>query len=137
MEIAPEQFDVPYFFSVNASTGLGEKFFFAGLMNDSFLVSFRKVGTSVQLIALNTRYFAQPKTPQALGVREAFSDSMLANAPIVSQPHAERKSVLIEMNTLLLSDIPARTATSSARIGSPIRSTRAIRASPRRARRRN
>ena len=106
MEIAPEQFDVPYFFSVNASTGLGEKFFFAGLMNDSFLVSFRKVGTSVQLIALNTRYFAQPKTPQALGVREAFSDSMLANAPIVSQPHAERKSVLIEMNTLLLSDIP-------------------------------
>jgi hypothetical protein len=106
MEIAPDQFDVPYFFSVNASTGLGEKFFFAGLMNDSFLVSFRKVGPNVQLLALNMRYFAQPKTPQALGVREAFSDSLLASAPIASQAHPERKSVLIEMNVLLLADIP-------------------------------
>ena len=75
-------------------------------MNDSHLVAFRKVGTQVQLIALNMRYFAQPKTPQALGVREAFSDSLLASVPVVSQPHPERKSVLIEVNALLLADIP-------------------------------
>jgi hypothetical protein len=106
LEIAPEQFEVPYFFSVNSSTGLGEKFFFAGMMNDSHLVSFRKVGTQVQLLALNLRYFAQPKTPQARGVREAFSDSLLASAAIVSQPHPERKSVLVEVNALLLADIP-------------------------------
>jgi len=106
LEIAPEQFDVPYFFSVNQSTGIGEKLFFAGLMNDSYLIAFRKVGTQVQLIALNSRYFAQPKTPQALGVREAFSDSLLGSVAVVSQPHPERKSVLIEANALLLADIP-------------------------------
>ena len=106
LEIAPEQFDVPYFFSVNHSTGIGEKFFFAGLMNESRLVAFRKVGTQVQLLALNTRYFAQPKTPQALGVREAFSDSLVASVPVASLPHSERKSVLIEVNALLLADIP-------------------------------
>jgi hypothetical protein len=106
LEIAPEQFDVPYFFSVNLSSGIGENGFFGGLMDESHLVAFHKVGTQVQLIALNTRYFAQPKTPQAAAVREAFSDSLLSSAAIVSQPHPERKSVLIEATTLLLADIP-------------------------------
>ncbi|MEO8507195.1 MAG: zinc-dependent metalloprotease [Betaproteobacteria bacterium] len=107
MELAPEQFDQPYFFSVNLSRGLGEKFFFAGLMRDSDLVLFRRQGQQVQLTAINAYFFAQPKTPQALGVRESFSDSLISSVPIVSQPHPERKSVLIEVNALLLSDIPA------------------------------
>ena len=34
------------------------------------------------------------------------TDSLLASAPIVSAPHPERKSVLIEATALLLSDIP-------------------------------
>jgi hypothetical protein len=107
LELAPEQFETPYFFSVNASSGLGEKGFFGGLMDDSQVVVFRKVSpTLVQLIAVNTRYFAPPKTPQALAVREAFSDSLVASAPIVSQAHPDRKSVLIEVNALLLADIP-------------------------------
>jgi hypothetical protein len=106
LEITPEQFDVPYFFSVNLSSGIGENFFLGGLMGDSHLVAFRKVGTQVQLIALNERYFAQAKTPQALAVHEGFSDSLLASAPIVSQPHPERKSVLIDASALLLADIP-------------------------------
>ena len=87
MELAPEQFDQPYFFSVNLSRGLGEKFFFAGLMRDSDLVLFRKQGQQVQLTAINAYFFAQPKTPQALGVRESFSDSLISSVPIVSQPH--------------------------------------------------
>jgi len=107
LEIAPEQFETPYFFSVNASSGLGEKGFFGGLMDESHIVVFRKTSASlVQLIAVNTRYFAQPKTPEALAVREAFSDSLVASAPIVSRPHPERKSVLIDVNALLLADIP-------------------------------
>jgi hypothetical protein len=107
LEIAPNQFDVPYFFSVNLSRGLGEKFFFGGLMGPSHIVYFHRLGPNqVQLLARNTDYFAQPNTPQALAVSEAFSDSLLAAAPIVSQPHPERKSVLIEINALLFADIP-------------------------------
>ena len=107
LEIAPNQFDVPYFFSVNLSRGLGEKFFFGGLMGPSHIVYFHRLGPNqVQLLARNTDYFAQPNTPQALAVSEAFSDSLLAAAPIVSQPHPERKSVLIEINVLLFADIP-------------------------------
>ena len=106
LEISPEQFDRPYFFSVNLSAGLGERWLFGGSMWNSDLVAFRRQGALVQLIALNMRYFAQPMTPQARGVRESFSDSLLGSVPLASQPHPERKSVLIEMNALLLADIP-------------------------------
>jgi len=107
LEITPNQFDTPYFFSVNLSRGLGEKFFFSGLMGESHIVYFHRLGTTqVQLLARNTSYFAQPNTPQARAVSEAFSDSLLAAAPVVSQPHPERKSILIEANMLLFADIP-------------------------------
>ncbi|NDP43919.1 MAG: DUF5117 domain-containing protein, partial [Aromatoleum sp.] len=106
LEIAPEQFEQPYFFSVNLSAGLGEKAFLGGTMWDSDLVAFRRQGPLVQLVALNMRYFAQPKTPQAQGVRESFSDSLVGSVPVASQAHPERKSVLIDLNALLLADIP-------------------------------
>jgi len=107
LEIAPDQFDHPYFFSWNLSRGLGEKFIYGGLMGDSEIVEFHKMGNVVQLVAKNQVYFASEGKPQARAVAEAFSDSLLAAAPIASQPHPERKSVLIDANTLLLSDIPA------------------------------
>jgi hypothetical protein len=105
LEIAPEQLDQPYFFSINLSSGIGEQWLFGGLMWDSDLIAFRKVGQQIQLVALNTLYFANGKS-ESLAVREAFSDSLLASAPIASQPHPDRKSILVEANALLLTDIP-------------------------------
>ena len=107
IEIKPDQFDQPFFFAFNLSSGLGEKWFFGGLMVDSFVASFHRLSaTQVQLIARNTEYFAKPDTPEARAVKEAFSDSLLSAAPVVSQPHPERKSILIEANALLFADIP-------------------------------
>ncbi|HTP45421.1 MAG TPA: zinc-dependent metalloprotease [Casimicrobiaceae bacterium] len=106
IELKPEQFDKPYFFSVNLSRGLGEKFIFGGLMGTSHVVEFHKIGTNVQLLAKNVEYFASSGKPQERAVAEAFSDSLLAAAPLASQPHPERKSVLVEANALLLADIP-------------------------------
>lgn len=105
IEIAPEQFDRPYFMSVNLSQGLGEKMFFGGLMGPSTIVSFHKSGNLVQLVARNTRFFARAGTPEERAVSEAFSDSLLGSAPIASQPNVQRKSILIEANALLLADI--------------------------------
>ncbi len=107
IEILPEQFDQPFFFGISFSSGLGEKWFFGGLMADSFVASFHRLSpTQVQLIARNTDYYAKPNTPEARAVSEAFSNSLLGAAPIASQPHPERKSVLIEANALLFADIP-------------------------------
>jgi hypothetical protein len=106
LEIDPELFGKPLFFSVNLARGLGENYIFGGMMGRSHLVEFRKVGGNVQLVARNERYFAGAGTPEARGVAEAFSESLLTWAPIASQPHPERKSVLVEASALLFADIP-------------------------------
>src|SRR5437868_8937026 len=106
IEIAPDQFDHPFFFSWSLSRGLGEKFIYGGLMGDSDIVEFHKMGNTVQLVAKNQVYFASQGKPQARAVAEAFTDSLVAAVPLASQPHPERKSVLIDLNQLLLSDIP-------------------------------
>jgi len=114
LEIEPGQFDHPYFFSTNMDQGLGENGFFAGSMSSSLsrrfgaplIVIFRKVGTNVQMVAKNVKYTAQSGTPEARAVADGFSDSLLASAPIASQPHPDRKSVLVEANALFLTDLP-------------------------------
>jgi hypothetical protein len=75
-------------------------------MGSSRLVEFKKIGNQIQLIAKNTQFFAKEGTPQAQFVSESFSDSLLASAAVLTQPHPETKSVLIEANSLLFTDIP-------------------------------
>jgi hypothetical protein len=115
IEIAPEQFGELYFFQANLAKGLGERRIFGGMMAGypfapEQVVTFRKIGNHVQLIARNVKYFARAGTPEARAVAQSFSDSLLASAAVVSQPHPERKSVLIEANALLLADIPGANA---------------------------
>jgi hypothetical protein len=114
IEIAPDQYEHMYFFSTNLDQGLGESRFLAGSMSSSLsrryggpaIVVFRKSGSNVQLVARNVKYKAQAGTPEARAVEDAFSDSLLATAPIVSQPHPERKSILVEANALFIADLP-------------------------------
>jgi hypothetical protein len=114
LEIEPGQFDQSFFFSTNLDQGLGENGFYGGSMSSSLsrrfgtpaIVNFRKVGTNVQLIARNVKYTAQAGTPEARAVADAFSDSLISSAAIASQPHPERKSVLVEANSLFITDIP-------------------------------
>jgi len=114
LEIEPAQFDQPFFLSTSLDQGLGENGFFAGSMSSSLsrrygspqIVVFRKVGPNVQMIARNVKYTAQAGSPEARAVAAGFSDSLLASAAVASQPHPERKSVLVEANALFLNDLP-------------------------------
>ena len=110
VELDPDQFDRPFFFKSAINQGIGEGRIFGGAMTYpigvSQVVVFHKHGQTVQLIAKNVKYTAKPGTPEARAVAAGFSDSLLSVAPIVSQPHPESKSVLIEANALLLADIP-------------------------------
>ena len=111
IEIAPDQFDKPYFFKSALNHGIGEHRLFGGAMTYPVgvaqIVVFHKHGNTVQLIARNEKYTATAGTPEARAVAAGFSDSLLATAPIASQPDRERKSVLIDANALLFADIPA------------------------------
>ena len=106
LEILPSQLGKAFFFTYNVSRSIGERGLYASQMIGSHLVEFQKVGNQVQLIAKNTQFFAKEGTPQARFVNESFSDSLMGSTSIVSAPNPETKSILIEANALLFSDIP-------------------------------
>ena len=106
IEILPSQLGKPFFFSYNVPRSIGERGLYGSQMGGSKLVEFQKVGNQVQLIAKNTQFFAKEGTPQAQFVSESFSDSLMSSAAVVSAPNPETKSILIEANALLFSDIP-------------------------------
>ena len=105
LEILPSQLGKPFFFSYNVPRSIGERGLYGSQMGGSKLVEFQKIGNQVQLIAKNTQFFAKEGTPQAQFVAESFSDSLMGSVALVSAPHPETKSILIEANTLLFSDI--------------------------------
>jgi Met-zincin/Domain of unknown function (DUF5117) len=113
IEIAPEHLDRPFFLSINMSRGIGERMLFAGLMGSTYygtggeyVGQFRKAAGNVQLLAKNTTFIARAGSPEERAVKNAFSDSLLGSAPIASAPHPERKSILIDANALLMTDMP-------------------------------
>jgi hypothetical protein len=107
IEIKPDQFDQPLFLQVNRTHGIGERDPFTSPMLRSYIVEFHRLGNNVQMLAKNTHFFAKEGTPLARAVRESTSDSLLGAVPVLSQPHPERKSVLIDANALLLVDLPS------------------------------
>ncbi len=114
IEIAPDQFDKPFFFSMNIPRSVGERGLYGGQMvgpwnaasSGAHIAVWKRIGNQVQLIAKNNRFFAAEGSPNAQFVAESFSDSLLASAPTVSAPHPETKAVAIEANALLFADLP-------------------------------
>jgi len=105
IELKPDDFGKPFFLSPKIATGIGEASLFGGLMQRPQVVEFRRVHNQVQLIAVNERYVAKAGTPEGRAIAAAFSPSLLSSAVVASQPHPERKSVLVEVNSLFLNDM--------------------------------
>jgi uncharacterized protein DUF4953/uncharacterized protein DUF5117 len=110
LELKPEQFNKPFYLSINRTRGLGENFIYPFMMR-GYVVEFRKVGNLVQMIAKNTRYAAKEGTPLARAAEQSFTDSLLASGSVVSSPHPERKSVLVEANGFFITDLPGDSTT--------------------------
>lgn len=109
IELRPDQFDRPIFMTVNMPNGIGERGIYGSQMGLTQVVVFHRIGNLVQMIAKNTDYGAKAGTPQALAVSQAFSDSLLAIAPVASGPHPQSHAILVEANILLFGDIPSFT----------------------------
>ncbi|MFM2343147.1 MAG: hypothetical protein RLZZ592_2800 [Pseudomonadota bacterium] len=111
LELSETHFDVPFFLSPKIASGIGEGGVLGGLMGGrtgaggAKWVEFVKVYNQVRLIARNAEYVAQAGTPQARAVSAAFSPSLLASAAVLSQPHPERRSVLVDASALFLTDL--------------------------------
>ncbi|MEP6702337.1 MAG: DUF5117 domain-containing protein, partial [Betaproteobacteria bacterium] len=111
IELKPEQFDSPFFFQANRNRTLGERRGFINPMLRGHVAEFHKIGDLVQLLAMNQHFIAKAGTALARAVRENTSDSLIGSAAVVSRPHPERKSILIEANALLLADLPGASTT--------------------------
>jgi len=112
LELGPEQFGKLFMLSPKLSTGIGEAFVLGGLMAYSVsgaggpqLVEFVRVHNMVRLQARNTDVIAKPGTPEARAVAVSYSPSLLGSTMIASQPHPQRKTVLIDASSLFLSDM--------------------------------
>jgi Met-zincin/Domain of unknown function (DUF5117) len=106
LEILPGQFDKTLIFSLTCESGLGERGFYAAQMCGETPFVFHKSGKIVQMIARNPIFTAKEGTPIRRAVDRSFVSSILGSARIESMPQPERKSVLVDLNSLLLSDIP-------------------------------
>ncbi|EHR71934.1 hypothetical protein BurJ1DRAFT_3119 [Burkholderiales bacterium JOSHI_001] len=111
LELKPEDFGKPFFLSPKISQGIGEASIFGGLMANRYgrwgrpqMVEWKRVHNLVQLMARNTAAVAADKSPEARAVAAAYSPSLVAAAPVASQPHPERKTVLVEANALFIQD---------------------------------
>ncbi|HUG25885.1 DUF5117 domain-containing protein, partial [Piscinibacter sp.] len=105
LELKPSDLDQPFFMSPKSMTGIGEGKFFGGLMADEVVIEFRRVHNQLQMVARNTEFVAQAGTPTGRAVEAAFSPSLLASTSVLSQPHPERQSVLVEANALFINDM--------------------------------
>ncbi|MBP6530352.1 MAG: zinc-dependent metalloprotease [Burkholderiales bacterium] len=114
IEIPEAMWDRPFFFSVNVTHNIGDAGLYGNHMGGflaagrgQFFASFKKFGANgVQLIARNVSYTAANDAPIRHAVARSFSDSLISSAQIVSAPHPEKKSVLVEANALFVNDFP-------------------------------
>ena len=112
LELGPEHFGKPFMLSPKLATGIGEAFVLGGLMaygvsgaGGPQLVEFVRVHNTVRLQARNTDVIAKPGTPEARAVAVSYSPSLLGSMAVASQPHPQRKTVLVEASPLFLSDM--------------------------------
>jgi hypothetical protein len=105
LEILPEQLEKIYLVSLTVDSGLGEAGFYAAAMAGEAPVVFHKQGKNIQLVAKNTRFIAVDG-PMRRAVDRSFSDSIMGMTKIESLPHPERKSILIDLGALFLTDVP-------------------------------
>lgn len=106
LEIQPDQFDKMYMLSLTCESGLGEGGFYADSYCGETPIVFHKEGKNIQVIAKNTRFSAQDNSPMARAVAHSFTDSILGSAKRESQPQPERKSELIDLGAIFLTDVP-------------------------------
>ncbi len=104
-EIAPNQLNRNYLTAMTLESGIGERGIYSGLPLGDFLFTFRRVNNSLQFVIPNIYFRAQAGSPIRRSVDRSFSDSILEVLPIRSI-HPQRKTLLVELNPLLLGDLP-------------------------------
>lgn len=104
LELQTNQLDTVFLFSTTQERGTGERGLYSSQMGGHFPCSFRRIGKQVQWIVKNPTFTADPGTAAERTVRQSFGDSIAGTVKILSVPHPERNSVLVDAGDLFLND---------------------------------
>ncbi|OUL24417.1 peptidase M43 [Nostoc sp. RF31YmG] len=104
LEIQPDQLNKNYLATSTLESGIGEQGIYSGMPLQDFLFYFKRVDNNLQFSIRNVNFRTREGDPQARSLVRSFSDSVLYTIPIKSI-HAERKTLLIDLGDLLLTDL--------------------------------
>jgi predicted Zn-dependent protease len=115
-EIKPNQLNRNYLAAMTLESGVGQEGIYSGLPLGDFLFTFRRVNNAIQFVVPNIYFRADRGTPMERSIQRSFSDSTLESFPIRSI-HDQRKSFLVELNPLVLGDLPGLAPVVSSALG--------------------
>ncbi|WP_041234009.1 zinc-dependent metalloprotease [Cylindrospermum stagnale] len=104
LEIKPEQLNKNYLATANLESGIGEGGIYSGVPLQNFLFYFQRMDDKLQFVVRNVNFRTREGDPQVRSLARSFSDSVLYAIPIKSI-HSERKSIVIDLGDLLLTDL--------------------------------
>lgn len=111
-ELRPEQLGKPFLFTPKVRQGIGEGLLAGGLMTypvsgagGTQVVEFTRVHNTIRLVARNTDVLLREGGAESRAVQAGYTTSLLGVAPVASQPHPDRKSILIDATALMLNDM--------------------------------
>ena len=105
IEIPAGLIDQPMFFASSVVGGIGVGGLWPGMMGREHIVSLRRVGNTVQLLARNQHARAPAGSTLARAVSESYSDSLLGAAPLAAAPQGGTGALLVDASVLLGGDI--------------------------------
>lgn len=109
LEIKPEQLNKNYLATATLESGIGEQGIYSGMPLQDFLFYFQRVDDKLHFVIRNVNFRTREGDPQVRSLTRSFSDSVLYNISIKSI-HPERKTLLIDLGDLLLTDLAGLSA---------------------------
>jgi Met-zincin/Domain of unknown function (DUF5117)/Domain of unknown function (DUF5118) len=109
LEIKPEQLNKNFLATATLESGIGEGGIYSGMPLQDFLFYFKRVNNNLQFVVRNVNFRTREGDPQARSLARSFSDSVLYNIPLKSI-HPERKTFLIDLGDILLTDVAGLSA---------------------------
>ncbi|MDZ8259177.1 zinc-dependent metalloprotease [Nostoc sp. ChiQUE01b] len=109
LEIKPEQLNKNYLATATLESGIGEQGIYSGMPLQDFLFYFQRVDDKLHFVIRNVNFRTREGDPQVRSLARSFSDSVLYNISIKSI-HPERKTILIDLGDLLLTDLAGLSA---------------------------
>lgn len=103
LEILPEQFGLMYLFIPTLWTSIG--FRESGYPIPMKVFEWEKLDKKVLLLWKNTRYGAKKSAQYRRSLKNVVPESIVHAFKIESEPHPERKSILISLDDLFFSDL--------------------------------